>query len=449
MANDGSGGAPGGAGGAPAQGGQQGGQGNQGGGQTTFAPQQQRARVGEFNAFSAGVQPQLSQSPVLGADGHPGQQVSVQNAEVLDRGYAPDPFEAQFPGQDATSLTLAVPDDPLAVDESGQPATGDDGQPLQAHVVNAEEIRAWLDEYQAWKAADDLAEPLQDKFVVAQVDGQRYRIPVREAVKGYQLHADYSNKLRELYAFRDQLQQREAGLQKLLIDMDDGQKFLDAMVFLGKFDGFSKAAILYGTQLDAERRMTPEQRQVHANLRAMRAHMQKLELENRNLRGSLQPAQQQQQPQGPTNEQVQAIYLQQLTHIAPKVAAKLGFENTPIAQMEFERHFNNMLPTISGQDLSSEFVENVMRAAMESVDQHLARSGFVRQQPAQPQPQGQPRLPQGPGGGQWTRPQAQSQLRRELPPVSTGQGPTGAPAQNGRQQRLRIGDFNQAIRGRI
>src|SRR5262245_221188 len=419
------GGAPAAAPSAPAQGGQ-------GGGQTAYAPAQQRARVGEFNAFSAGIMPQLSQQPVHGADGVRGQGISVQNTEVLDRGYepAPDPFDAQFSGQDATAQALAVENQQY--DEQGNPVE----QPLQAHIVNEAEIRGWLDERNAWIQSDDLPEPFHDKFVTARVDGKNYRIPVSEAVKGYQLQADYSNKLRELYAYRDNLQQRENGLQKLLMDMDDGQKFLDAMVFLGKFDGFSKAAIIYGTQLDAERRMTPEQRQVHQALRAQRAQLQRLEIENRNLRARTQPAPNPQQ--GPTNEQIQQIYIQQLTHIAPKVAAKLGFVASPMAQREFELHFNNMLPSIQGQDLTSEFVETVMIAAMQSVDAHLQRSGYgPANQNAEP-PRQQPRVPAGqPQGGQWQR-------RQQLPPVSQLSGPSSG-AQPPRQQRMRIGDFGALV----
>lgn len=429
MANDGMGGAPAAAPVAPAQGGNQ-------GGQTTYAPAQQRARVGEFNAFSAGVMPQQSMMPVHGADGVPGQAIPVQNAEVLDRGYetAPDPFEA-FTGQDAQAQTLAV--EGQQYDEQGQPIE----QPLQAQVFNTEEIRGYLDQRQAWIDADDLPAEFQDKFVTARVDGKAYRIPVAEAVKGYQLQADYSNKLRELYAYRDSLQQREAGLQKLLVDMDDGQRFLDAMVFLGKFEGFAKAAIIYGTQLDAERRMTPEQRQVHQALRAQRAELQRLAIENRNLRAQTQPVQQQQQ-QGPTSEQVQQIYFEQLKYIAPKVAAKLGFVNTPMAQREFELHFNNMLPSIQGQDLTSEFVETVMLAAMQSVDAHLQRSGYAPPQAAAAQaaPQGQPRHPAGvPQGGQWAPRQT-----RQLPPVSQLPGSSGNAAQP-RPQRARIGDFPTSV----
>lgn len=442
MANDGSGGAPTAAPAAPAQGGQAG-----QGGQQGYAPQQQRARVGEFGAFSAGIQPQLSQKPVFGADGQQGQPINVQNVEVLDRGYdAPDPFDALYGGEDAKSLTLAVPDDPLALDENGQPMQQSaEGQVHQAHVVTEAEVRAWLDEYHGWRNADDLAEPLMDKFVVAQVDGQRYRIPVREAIKGYQLHSDYSNKLREVYAFRDQLLQQEAGLQKLLRDMEQGQTFLDAMVFLNKFKGFSEAAIIYGTQLDAERRMTPEQREVHKALRAQRAALQRLEIENRNLRAQSAPRQEQPQQNGPTNEQMQQIYMQQLAHIAPRVADKLGFVPTPYAKDEFERHFQQMLPSIVGQDLTSEFVETVMRATMESVDAQLARSGFAPQQAQQPAaaPQGQPRVPAGsPQGGQW----AGQQRQRQLPPVSQVPGPS-QPAQQ-RAQRMRIGDFGRAIQGK-
>lgn len=441
---------------APAQGGQQGGQ------QQTYsppAPQQQRARVGEFSAFSAGVQPALSQHPVYGADGIPGQQIGLQDAQLVDRQHDPgyDPFSAD---QDAHSLALATSDDPLAAPAEGQEA--DDS--VMAQVVTADEIRQRLEEYESWKRGDDLPDPLMDKFVVAQVDGQRYRVPVREVIKGYQRNENYSNQLRALNELKRNLEQREAGLQKLLTDMDQGQSFLDAVVFLDKFKGFSEAAIIYGTQLDAERRMTPEQRQVHQHLRAQRAELQRLALENRALRGAQQSLQQQPQPQqGPSSEQVQAIYMQQLKHLAPAVAQRIGFVNTPVSQLEFEKHFNARLPNIAGQDLTSEFVEDVMLAAMESVESHLRRSGYAPPAPPQPpaagpgqqgqqgQPNSQPRQPAGQrDGGQWARQQAAlaAQRRGELPPVSQvpGPGPNGAQQ---KPQRARIGDFNAGIRGRL
>lgn len=396
------------------------------------------------------AQPQFAQTP--GADGLPGQQISLQNAQVIERPIDPnDPFSPLDNGMDAQAQALALSDepDPLA------PIAPDDEQPLQAQTINAEEIRAWLNERQQWIESDDLADPFMGKFVVATVNGQRYRVPVSEAVKGYQRNEDYSTKLREMYAYEQSLQQREAGLQKLLTDMDAGQTFLDAMVFLGKFKGFSEAAIIYGTQLDAERRMTPEQRQIHQALRAERAERKRMEIELRTLRGQQQSLQQQpQQPQGPTSEQVQQIYMQQLAHIAPRVAAKVGFVNTPIAQAEFERHFNARLPTIAGKDLTSEFIEDVMVAAMESVEAHLQRSGFVRPQEPNQAPPAQPRVPAGQReGGQWAARQAQiaAQRRQELPPVSTGQGPTQPhPGGNGqRPTRARIGDFDLAVRGRL
>lgn len=444
-------GAPGQGGGGTGQGGFSG-QGNQG--YAPPPPSQQRARVGDFSGFSAqGMpgQPQLSQSPTTpGADGLPGQQISLQNAQVIERPIDPnDPFSPLDNGLDASAQALALSDepDPLA------PIPPESDQPLQAQTINAEEIRAWLNERQQWLESDDLPDQFLGKFGVATVNGQRYRIPVSEAFKGYQRNEDYSNKLREMYAYEQQLQMREAGLQKLLADMDRGESFLDAMVFLGKFKGFSEAAIIYGTQLDAERRMTPEQRQVHQALRAQRAELKRLEIENRTLRAQGQAQQQQpQQQQGPTSEQVQQIYMQQLAHIAPKAAAKVGFVNTPMAQAEFEKHFNMRLPSIAGRDLTSEFVEDVMQAAMESVEAHLQRSGYVKPQDLTPPTAAQPRVPAGQrDGGQWAAQQRQlaAQRRQELPPVSTGAGPT-QPITNGqRPQRARIGEFDRGVRGRL
>lgn len=436
-----------GGGGAPSQGGApgQGQGGNQGysqsqpgGGQQQTA---QRARVGEFNGFSAGIMPQQSGQPLLGADGIPGQQIAVQDRGMMEQTVL-DPNDPFFAGQDAQAQALTTTDDPFAALDPNEQAQRQHDDSLRAEVMTAAEVKAAYEEHLRWRDADDLPDPLMEKFVTAQVDGQRYRIPVREAVKGYQLHSDYSNKLRELYAYKQNLEQREAGLQKMLADMDDGQKFLDLMVFLNKFKGFSQAAIIYGTQLDAERRMTPEQRQVHAQMRAQRAYLQKLELENRQLQARMAPQQRPQQ-QGPTNEQVYQVYMQQLAHIVPRVQQKLGFVASPYAQAEFERHFNQMLPTIVGQDLTSEFVENVMRASMESVESQLRRSGYA--------PPGRPTAPtaqqqtqqQRMSNGQYAQ---QQQARRQLPPAGQLPGP-GTPQQQQRPVRARIGDFDRGVRG--
>lgn len=431
-------------GGAPGQG--QGGnqgfsQGQPGGGQQQTA---QRARVGEFNGFSAGIMPQQSGQPLLGQDGIPGQQIAVQDRGLMGEQVL-DPNDPFFAGQDAQAQALATVDDPFApVDPDAQQRQQQDDA-IRAEVMTAQEVKAAYEQFIQWRDADDLADPLMEKFVTAQVDGQRYRIPVREAVKGYQLHSDYSNKLRELYQYKQNLEQREAGLQKMLNDMDDGQKFLDLMVFLNKFKGFSQAAIIYGTQLDAERRMTPEQRQVHQQMRAQRAYLQKLELENRQLQARMAPQQRPQQ-QGPTNEQVYQVYMQQLAHIVPRVQQKLGFVASPYAQAEFERHFNQMLPTIVGQDLTSEFVERVMRASMESVDAQLRASGYAPppRPNAPPAPQQQQNF-QRQSNGQFAG-QPQQQGRRQLPPAGQLPGP-GTPAQQQRPQRARIGDFDRGVRG--
>jgi len=383
-------------------------------------------------------QPLLDQS-VQGADGLQGQRIAVQDRSLLDQ----DPNGGFGPGEDAQSQALAVPEgeDPFAPlePEGQQPAE----EVHQAQVVTAEDIRAWVEEYQSWKQADDLAEPLLDKFVVAQVNGQRFKVPVREAIKGYQMHEDYSNKLRELYKYKQELELRERGMQKLLVDMDDGQRFLDAMVFLGKFNGFAKAAIIYGTQLDAERKMTPEQRRVHAALRAQRAQLQKLEIENRTLRSSV-PRPAPQQNGGPNADQVFQVYMQQLQYLVPKVAQKLGFVNSPYASQEFERHFNQMLPSIVGQDLTSEFVETVMRATMESIDRQLqGHAGFVQQRQAL----NAPAQPAQPAQRNVVNVSPYQRRRPQLPPAGQMPGPSQS-AQPQRPKRERIGDFDRSIRGK-
>lgn len=114
-------------------------------------------------------------------------------------------------------------DDFAPIDASAQALAVDDSAP--ADVITNEEAMREREErlrmHEEWTKSDDLAEPFHQKFVVATIDGQKYRIPVAEAVAGYQRNSDYSNKLRQVYDFERKLKAQFQGLQALLADLDD------------------------------------------------------------------------------------------------------------------------------------------------------------------------------------------------------------------------------------
>jgi len=341
---------------------------------------------------------------------------------------APQPAQTQTTFIDPAITSRAegdspeyIADDFAPIDAEGRALALDDSAPSE--VMTPEQAAEWRKEYDAWKAADDLPEPFLQKFGVATIDGQRYRIPVAEAFAGYQRNSDYSNKLRQVYAFQAQLQQQFRGLQALLSDLDDGQRFIDAMVALKKFPGFHKAAVIYGAQLAAEQAMTPEQRAIVAQNRALRAQNQELMMRMNAL--SAQAQQVQQQQPAPDAQ----VYMNQLAQMWPRAAQAIGWVDSPAARREFELHWDNMLPALEGRELTTDFVAQVMQAAMESIQAHLRAAN-----PALlPPPQAAPR-------------QQQQQQRPPAPPGRGLPGPAPSVQNGGRQPtRARISDLSTMV----
>lgn len=380
---------------APASGGQAGQGTNQGAGNGAPA---ERGRIGDFANWSGRTETS------------PQQQIALQDPSLVGRGED----NAEYIADDFQPLDAQA--QALVVDDSVQ---GDVISNEQAAKERSERLKR----LQEWESADDLPDVFHQKFITATIDGQKYRIPVAEAIAGYQRNADYSNKLRQVYDFERQLKQQFQGLQALLADLDDGQRFLDAMVALGKFRGFAQAAMIYGKQLDAEQRMTPEQRAMVVQTRALRA--ENLQLQQQ-LRQAMQQFNQMRQQQAPQQlQQHEQAIMHQLAQMWPRAAQMVGFVDSPAARREFELHFDNMLPSLQGGEISTEFVANCMRAAMESVQAHLRAAN------------GQAQLPPAP---------AAPQSRQQLPPGRGLPGPAPSSQNgNGVQRRARIGDLSTLV----
>jgi len=411
-------------------------------GQTpAWNPGNNRGRPSDFGSWSGGIQSQDS-GQVVGADGIPGQGIALANPERFEGQDPNDPF-SPLAGTDAQAQALVVDENGDVVQQGEQ----DDGS-VQAQVMSEADVRALLEEHRVWRDSDDLAGPLLQKFVPVTIDGQRYRIPVDEAVKGYQRNADYSNKLREVYALKQQVEQRESGLRRMIDDLSQsGQSFYDTVENIGLFKQFADAAIMYGFQLKEEREMSPQQRQQAAALREMRMEARRIALENKRLQAQLaQAAAQAPQQQGV--DQAQAIRMQQIAHLLPSVAQRMGLVQTPLAMAEFERHFANMLPSLSGGDITTEFLETVVGATLEAVSAQVAAHKAWQEAPQQPPPT-QAQLARDPRGRfAGVPPQGAPRQLQAAPPVGRMSGPSTPSSPNGRQQRARIGDFDRAVRGR-
>lgn len=398
------------AGGAPAgvSGGQAGQSTGQGGGSAApAAPAAERGRIGDFSSWSGRQETTPNHE----------QQISLQDPSLVGR------QQQQVAERDQNEGNPFAADD--GYDAQAQALVVDDSNPSEVLDPEAAqtEYRERLKRLDEWEASDELPEPFHQRFVVATIDGQRYRIPVAEAVAGYQRNSDYSNRMREVYAFQKQLQGQFQGLQALLADLDDGQTFIDAMIALKKFPGFHRAAIIYGKQLAAEQAMTPEQRAMVSQNRALRAQNQELVMRMNSLNQQVQQVRVQQ-----PNQHEQFI-LKQVEMIWPKAAARVQWVDSPAARREFELHFENMLPTLEGKEITTAFVMQAMQAAMESIQAQL-RAG---------QDQQDQQLPAA-------VPQRQQLQRGPMPPGRSLPGPAPSSQNgNGMQRRARIGDLGSLV----
>jgi hypothetical protein len=396
------------AGAAPASSGGQAGQSTGQGGESGAPAGGERGRIGDFSSWSGRTEtaPTHQQQISLQDPSLVGRQQVAEREQQSDSPFQDDGYDAQAQA--------------LSVDDSMQ---GDVMSTEAADRERADRLRM----HDEWLKSDDLAEPFQQKFVTATIDGQRYRIPVAEAVAGYQRNVDYSNKLRSVYQFEARLKQQFQGLQALLADLDDGQRFIDAMVALKKFPGFHRAAVIYGRQLAAEQAMTPEQRALVVRERALRAQNQELQMQLTQVMQQFQQVQQQQPPQMAKDAQV---IMNQLAQMWPRAAQAVGWIDSPAALREFEGHWDNLFPSLQGREVSTEFVAQVMRSAMESIQAHLAAGNGGQQAAAMPPFQQQQRAPQPPGRG----------LPGPAPSSQNG---------NGMQRRARIGDLSTLVGRRL
>jgi hypothetical protein len=314
------------------------------------------------------------------------------------------PFEAEaldaLSGLDAQAQAIAVPDQPevleTQIEVDGQPVTWEQYQALQ----------------QKWNQ-DDLHDELMTKFVTAKIDGQKVKIPVTEAVQGYQRARDYSNGMAEVAAGRRDNERTKQGFLNVLRDMDRGDTFMRVVRALGKEEGFKEAAKLYAIEWHRERQMSPEAREMLQQKRELERRAYMLEQRNRQLE---QVAQQVQQQAPSQRQQYQA---NQLAQMIPIAAQRVGLEDSLMARQAFQLHWDQMAPTLGEEDLTTQFVEQVMRAAKEEVDRAIQRSQAE-----------------------------QSRLAPRTPPVQRLPGAAPAPGTvqpNGQPKRMRVGEMNSVL----
>lgn len=397
----------------------------------------ERARAGQFAPHVPNTSVAVAEVPENGDDPWSG---------LVDRNLQPSGDRAieRHKGIDAEAEQVHDLSDPNAGD--------DDALEVEAQVLDHEdaddewnsrsaEYKKIVEQWNALNAGDDLPEALANKFVVVPVldaegrpTNRMTRTTIQELAGNRLRQADYTRKLREVYAYKEQLDQQARGMQvvQTALGSGDAATFLNMIEYLQAFPTFHRAALMYGERLDRERRMSPEQRQMLQALRQSEAEKQRLAVEATNLRAHLQQAQQGiQQQQAPADP---GHYGAQLSQMLPRAFAEMEAEGTPyvdslLTKDIWQRHWQVFVHDFDGE-LSTAKVKEVARGVMQEFQEYASRGLIPTPQPA---------------------------AARMLPPVAAARGGSqpsngarsgqqaGAPnyGSNGRQpQRARMSDIN-------
>lgn len=327
-------------------------------------------------------------------------------------------------------------------DANVQPEPEADPYDAQAEVMDPDEAQeeyeqryaSWKKSHDAWEAfskADDLGDEHTNKFrQVTLPNGRKTRVAISELERGYLRQNLLTQRLEEVYAFQAQLERTQRGMNAVQAALSGGNpgQFLDMITYLRAFDTFHAAALMYGEQLDKERNMDPEKRQMLHALRAAEADKQRALIEANSLRQAVQ--QQQQVQQVPADV---SYYEHQLAQMLPRAAEQMAAEGTPwvvsdLSNEIFARHMKVFARSFDGE-LSTEKLKETMIGVMQEVGDWL-QAGYV---PA-PQPTAAKQLPPSPAR---TSPQPNGTARSAQL--------AGAPnySNGGRQpKRARLSDIN-------
>jgi hypothetical protein len=270
-------------------------------------------------------------------------------------------------------------------------AEGETVEAVEAEVMDSEDAdqemaanyEAWKKSHEQWEALgklDDLPDTLANKFrFITLPNGRKQRVTVQELERGYLRQNLLTQRLEEVYAFKAQLERTQRGMNAVQAALSGGNagQFLDMITYLRAFDTFHAAALMYGEQLDKERRMDPEKKQMLHALRAAEAERQRALIEANNMRQLLAQQQSQQQQQLSPD---QAYYQNQLHQMLPRAAALMEAEGTPWIQSDlsnevFDRHMKVFAQGFDG-NLTTEALKEVMVGAMQEVAEWIDK-GYV------------------------------------------------------------------------
>jgi hypothetical protein len=383
--------------------------------------------------------------------------------EVAEVGESDDPFaplvERSIKGNAGQELARTEPIDSevaRVAQLSAQDAQAHrEDEPIEAEATLVEDDpRTKADpRYKQWKEAfeqlsalargGDLPETSEAWLVPMDFgEGRRGRLTIKELKRGWLREADYHRKLTAVHEQRRSNEAWESGLTQMTQAMcgGEGQAFIQAMQLMpGAYETFIKAALIWGFQADAWRRMPESERQLAQQRQQLAAENARLRMQNQQL------AQQNQQVQQTQPNPTGDFYRHQLEQMLPIAAKILEQEGTPyidnrhtqIIARDTWAGFAEDFRNTPGKELTTDMVVEVLRSIMQQAEDIARRSGpYVPAAAQQVPPVAR------------TAPAPSSQIARQAGAPNYGsQNQARPPAQNGRQTRARIGDISHINRG--
>lgn len=302
------------------------------------------------------------------------------------------------------------------------------GQPPQ---LTREIVQNWKDKadlLDALMSGSDLPKEMMGIIVAYDAgSGRKNRKTVGDLVRGNLREADYTRSKQEISEIKRQYDTREIGMVQIVgaISGGDPQAFRAAMNFLpGATETFYKACMVQGYEWDAERQLSPQERQILAQNRQMQVMLQRKQME-------LEAAQQMRAPTEPSLNEAQAHFVNQLRQLVPLAEKKMAAMRRPFVRSSFTDMLWNPTWQVYARDrfngdMMIDDVVEVLTSIMQQAEDHLRSTGATHE----------PRA------------------AREVPPVSrTAAAPAsqlstqnlaamaGAPSYGRQPERARIGDI--------
>jgi hypothetical protein len=170
-------------------------------------------------------------------------------------------------------------------------------------------------------------EELKGLPVEVTINGETREVPLEEVKEGYQRRADYSRKLQEAHALRDQAQHVLNLERARNMEWRDPAQLRAGLKMLGLEESFMRAAYGWAEERVAYNRLPPRERQLYDHMQQERAEKMQMQAQMR------QQQMQVQQQAGPDPATMHVA--KQIEQLMPRAFRAHGIGAYPLAQQTF------------------------------------------------------------------------------------------------------------------